>query len=174
MAAVSTTIAAISAVATVAGTVMSYQSAQEQASAQKKAEQARQRAAQEEAMQSRINEARKMRRAAAEARQAGVNMGFGAGTSMVTGAAGSAISQGANNIGRINVQEGFASLASKYYQQAADAGASAAGWQSLSNLGSSIFDMTGKSLFAPVGQNIGNLPRNTIQPMSVPLNANMA
>lgn len=131
--------------ATVIGTAVRFYSgiqqaeaAQDAADAQKEANKANQAAASAQAAQERIKQARAARIAAAQAEQAGANGGMGAGSSIISGAVGSASSQMASNIGQINVQESFAEQASIWNQKAADAMSSAAQWQSIGNFAQGV------------------------------------
>lgn len=158
-----TTLAAIAATAAVAGTAMSYVNQQKAAEAQQQAERARARSAQEEAMQARIMQAREERKARAAAEQSGVSFGLGSGTSTVVGAVSSGAAQMASNIGRINVQEDFANIASKYYQSASNYNSTAAGWQAFSSLASKSFNFFAPQVdFGQTGTLAGNKATDTI------------
>ena len=152
-----TVLAAVAATAAVAGTAMSYQSQQAAAAAQQRAEQARSRASQEEAMQARIMQAREERKARASMEQSAVNFGIGMDTSSVSGAISSGASQMGSNIGRINVQEDFAGIASRAYQQATNYSTRAQAWQSFATIAGKGFDLAARSIdFGQTGKNIGD------------------
>lgn len=128
----------VSAAVGVYSAVQQANAAEDAAAAQKKANKAQQASASAAAAQERIKQARAARIAAAQAEQAGVLGGMGAGSSIISGAVGSASSQMASNIGQINVQESFAEQASIWNQKAADAMSSAAQWQSIGNFAQGI------------------------------------
>lgn len=158
-----TVLAAVSAGAAVAGTAMSYINQQKAAEAQQQAERARARSAQEEAMQARIMQAREERKARASMEQSAVNFGIGMDTSSVSGAISSGASQMGSNIGRINVQEDFARIASTSYARASSYNSRAQGWQSFATLAGKAFNTFAPNInFGQAGTQAGNTSTNTI------------
>lgn len=151
--------------AAVVGAVIGVASLAQQRKAQKAAEKAaKQKAANQQgvvevkkqqndvsARQDRIKQAReaRIRRARIIAATGNEGLGFN-GTSGSVGGTSSVSSQAANNIGNINQDVGFANRISVFNQGAADAQgsynsaqASNAQWQSIGNVGSSIFEAGG-------------------------------
>lgn len=131
--------AVVGAVVGVAGLAMSISSANAQADAAKKAQRAQSRAASAQAQQERIKQIREARIRRGQMMAGAAGQGAGLASSGVAGGSSSISSQMGNNIGNINVQEGFAQIASRYNQQAADAGAKMQQWQGISSLGMSMF-----------------------------------
>jgi hypothetical protein len=118
------------------------------AETQRKQEESRSRFSQAQAQRQRIQQQRKTRIAQQQAiGQQGNVLGQG-GTSGFAGSVGSLGTQGANSIGDINVQQGFAQEQSGYNQSIASqqqnrdvANTKQAGWQNVENFGQSVADI---------------------------------
>jgi len=131
--------AAISAAATIYSADQQADAAEEQAAAQRESTAAQQKMSSANAARERLKAIREARmRAGAIAGDAGAG-GVGQVSSGVAGSIASIGSQAGANIGAINVQEGFAEIASQANQRAADAQADAAQWQAIGNIGQTIF-----------------------------------
>lgn len=120
--------------------------AEAQSAENRKAIQAQERAANVKAQQERIKAVREARIARAQLISGATTAGLGVGTSGVAGGVSSIASQMGANIGGINVAQTFSQQASAANQQAATLSgdiartqATAAQWQMLSSVGSTIF-----------------------------------
>lgn len=135
--------AIVSAVATVGGTVMSYSQQQSAAKEEKRARAAQQRGEEAAAFRERQKAIREARIKRGDMEQGALGTGMGAGTSGLGGGLSALSSELGSNIGYQNVQTGFANMASMHQQKAADKMSSAQTWQSISSVGSTIFDKSG-------------------------------
>jgi hypothetical protein len=138
---------ALGAVASVAGTVMSYNAQKDQAKAQQESIAAQSRAAA-------VEEARKRTQAIREARIKRAMIENAAGNQQVggsglTGGTSAVSSQLASNINYSNQMQSFGAQASAANQRAADAGASASMWQGIGSLAGSMTNW--QSIFNPSG-----------------------
>ena len=134
--------AVIGGAATVYSANKQASAAKSQASAQRESTAAQQKMASAEAARERLKAVREARiRSGTVAGGAGAE-GVGQTTSGVAGSIASIGSQTASNIGAINIQEGFAQIASNANQKAADAGAKMAKWQGIGAIGQTIFNQS--------------------------------
>ncbi len=125
----------------IGSSVMQAGAAKDAARAQKESYAAQQKMSSANAARERLKAIREARmRAGAIAGDAGA-AGVGQASSGVAGSIASIGSQAGSNLGAINVQEGFAEMASVANQNAADASADMAKWQAVGNIGSTIFSM---------------------------------
>lgn len=143
MAAFTTILAAASLAVTGYSAYQSYKAGKEQTKMQKQQIAMQQKATNVQATRERIQAAREARIKRAQILASTSNMGLGAGTSGVAGATSSVQSQLGANIGTSNVLTGFAEKASQYSQRAADAASKGAMWQSIGNIGGTIFSNAG-------------------------------
>lgn len=142
-------ITAVALFVTAGSAIKQSQAASDQADAQKKANEAQQRAANAEAQRARIQQVREARIRRAQVIGATATTGMGFGSSGVGGAVGSISSQMGGNIGAINEQQTFAQETSNALQDATDAGLKAQQWQMIGNASQSIFNQQGgfKTIF---------------------------
>lgn len=132
--------AAVGAATTLYSASQQADAAEEQAQAQRESTAAQQKMSSANAARERLKAIREARmRAGAIAGDAGAG-GVGQASSGVAGSIASIGSQAGANIGAINVQEGFAEIASQANQRAADAQADAAQWQAIGSIGTTIFN----------------------------------
>lgn len=116
---------------------------------------AQQRATSAEAQRERIKAIREARMRAGQIEGAGGTMGMGQASSGIAGSISSIGSQAADNIGRINVQEGFAAQASAANIAAAKYQSKAATWQAIGSISTSIFNQAAPNIFAEAGGKVG-------------------
>lgn len=116
--------------------------AKQQAAAQREATAAQQKMAGASAAKERLAQIRQGRMKGGAITAAAGASGMGQSTSGVAGSISSIGSQTASNIGQINVQEGFAELASRANQRAADAQVKQAKWQAIGQVGQTIFNQS--------------------------------
>lgn len=139
-----TIIASIAAAGTVISSI-------QQSAAQKKSIEAQQKIADAQAARERIQAAREARIRRAQILASTGNQGIGAASSGPAGAVSSIGSQLGANIANINTIQNFAQQASKANQQAADASAMGAAFQTAFNVSSNMTDWT--KIFNPTGIN---------------------
>lgn len=131
--------AVIGAAATIYSGQQQAKAAKQQAAAQREATAAQQKMAGAQAAKERLSQIREARMRAGAIASAAGSSGMGQASSGVAGSISSIGSQTASNIGSINVQEGFAEMASVANQRAADAQAKQMKWQAIGNIGQTIF-----------------------------------
>jgi len=141
--------AVIGAAATVYSGVQQSSAAKDQAAAQREANNANQRAASASAARERIQAVRQARMAMGKISNTGGGMGMGQESSGIAGSIASIGSQTGSNIANINVQEGFAEMASQANQRAADAQSEIMKWQAIGNIGQTIFSQSVSRIGAP-------------------------
>lgn len=134
--------AVVGAAATVYSANKQAGAAKQQAAAQREATAAQQKMAGAQAARERLAQIRQGRRQGGSITAAAGASGLGQTTSGVAGSLSSIGSQVASNIGQINIQEGFAELASQANQRAADAQTKQAKWQSIGQVGQTIFSQS--------------------------------
>jgi len=141
--------AVISGAATLYSGSKQASAAKKQAAAQNDANKANQRAASASAARERIQAVRAARMATGKISNTGGGMGMGQESSGIAGAISSIGSQTGSNIANINVQEGFAEMASQANQRGADAQSDMMKWQAIGNVGQTIFSQAVGRIGAP-------------------------
>lgn len=131
-------VAAVLPYITAAATIAGFVSSQQQASAQKKSIAAQQKIADAQAARERIQAAREARIRRAQILATTGNQGIGAASSGPAGAISSIGSQLGANIANINTIQNFADKASRANQQAVDAQAMGAMFQTVGNISGSF------------------------------------
>ena len=131
--------AVIGAATTVYAADKQADAAKKQAAAQRESTAAQQKMSSANSARERLKAIREARMRAGSIAGGAAAGGVGQASSGVAGSIASIGSQAGANIGAINVQEGFAEMASVANQKAADAGAEMAKWQGIGAIGQTIF-----------------------------------
>lgn len=135
-------IAAVAAVATIGGTVMSLKAQSKQAKQQRIAMKFERQKAELQSARQKMDVVRQGRISAAEAQQAAENQGV-SGTSAAAGGVGSIISQVSGNLSFLDEYGFYSDQASKHLQKAANQGAKASMWAGVAELGSKVYQASG-------------------------------